>query len=376
MSIPTTEERQYRVALSLVPRIGITWFKKLVAHFGSAKAVFEAAYQGDPVLPSTIAQRIVKNNSLQRAETLLRTYEEAGIQCITADDTAYPKRLLEIPDNPPIVYYKGTESLNKQRIVSIIGTRQLTPYGKDAIAQFVAQLLPYNPLIVSGLAYGADIWAHKQALVQGLGTVAVLPTSLEEIYPPAHAKIAMQLMASGGGVLTEYPVGSGLGPYAFVARNRIVAGLADATIVIEAKEKSGALITAYYANSYHREVFALPGPICAATSAGCHQLIKRNHAHLLTHIDDLVYLMNWSLHPMHKSTMEQALYAPYQLTLSEQTILNQFEKETDPIAVDVLLHATQLPPSQLQASLLSLELQGLLRTLPGKRFALTNRRQR
>jgi DNA processing protein len=174
----------------------------------------------------------------------------------------------------------------------------------------------------------------------------------------------------GGGLLTEYPIGSGFGAHSFVARNRIVAGIADVTIVIEAKEKSGALITAYYANSYHREVFALPGNICSVTSAGCHQLIKRNQAHLLTHINDLAYLMNWDVNTKNKPRKD--MYAIYQLTPSEQMILEQLQQAIDPIAIDTLLYATKLSQGELQAALLSLELQGLLRALPGKRFILKN----
>lgn len=374
MSMLAAEERLYRVALSLTPRIGIKWFKKLLVHFGSAQRVFQAASQGDPQLPLALARCMCQRDALQKAEAVLQANEAQGIQCLTTDDAAYPKRLLEIPDHPPIVYYKGTEDLNATRVVSVVGTRQLTPYGQAAIVRFVEQLVPYNPLIVSGLAYGTDICAHQQASAQGLGTLAVLPTSLTAIYPPAHAKIARQFMESRGGALTEYPVGSRLAPYAFVARNRIVAALSDATIVVEAKEKSGALITAYYANSYHREVFALPGPISSDASAGCHQLIKRNQAHLLTHIDDLAYLMNWSLAA--RSPVQRKAHALYPLAPSEQTIATALEEATEPLAIDVLLRMTQLPQGQLQADLLSLELQGVLRVLPGKRFALVDRQKR
>lgn len=367
MVAPTQEEKHYRLALSLVPGIGCAWLKKLLAHFGNAKSVFQAANNGNSVIPKKIAQLITVPSNLSRAEKIIQLHAAEGIQLITTEEEAYPKRLLELPDRPAILYYKGETELNKQRVVSIVGTRQLTSYGQTAITNFLEQLLPYQPLVVSGLAYGADIWAHKQALSLGLATVAVLPTSLNEIYPKAHKKIAIQMCTLQGGLLTEYPIGSGLKAYSFVARNRIVAGLADVTIVIEAKEKSGALITAYYANSYHREVFALPGNIYSATSSGCHHLIKSNQAHLLTHIMDLTYIMNWQISG--KSQLKKDIYATYPLTPSAQLILKQIQQTTEPITIDSLTTTTALPQGELHAALLSLELQGLVKSLPGKRFS-------
>ncbi|TSJ81323.1 MAG: DNA-processing protein DprA [Candidatus Cardinium sp.] len=363
--VPLTE-KHYRLALSLVPGIGCTWLKKLLAYFGSAQAVFAAAHKGNTLLPYKIAKAITSSSSLAQAEKVLQLHEAEAIQLLTTEEDSYPKRLLELPDGPSILYYKGQALLNQQRVVTIVGTRQLTSYGQGAITKFLEQLLPYQPLVVSGLAYGVDIWVHKQALEMGLTTVAVLPTSVNEIYLTAHKEIAMELCGPKGGLLTEYPIGSGLGAHTFVARNRILAGLADVTIVIEAKEKSGALITAYYANSYHREVFALPGSIYSATSAGCHRLIKRNQAHLLTHIDDLAYIMNWEVH--HQPQTDTFLNHP--LTASEQMVLEQLQQAMEPITIDALTYATALSPGALQAALLSLELQGLLRALPGKRFIL------
>ncbi|MCT4697144.1 MAG: DNA-processing protein DprA [Candidatus Cardinium sp.] len=363
--VPLTE-KHYRVALSLVPGIGAVRLKKLLAYFGNAQAVFAAAHKGNSLIPYKIAQSITLSSSLVQAEKILPLHETEGIQLLTMGEHSYPQRLVELPDGPSILYYKGQAQLNQQRVVAIVGTRQLTSYGQAAITKFLEQLLPYKPLVVSGLAYGADIWAHRQALEMGLPTVAVLPTSLDQIYPTAHKNIALEMCKVSGGLLTEYPIGSGLGAHTFVARNRILAGLADVTIVIEAKEKSGALITAYYANNYHREVFALPGSIYSATSAGCHQLIKRNQAHLLTHINDLVYIMNWKVH--HQPQADT--YANHPLTPSEQLVLNQLHEAIEPITIDALTHITALPPGTLQAALLSLELQGLLRALPGKRFIL------
>ncbi|CAH2560222.1 DNA-processing protein DprA [Cardinium endosymbiont of Oedothorax gibbosus] len=363
--VPLTE-KHYRLALSLVPGIGCAWLRKLLAYFGSAQAVFAAAHKGNTLLPYKIAQSITASSSLSQAEKILQLYETEGIQLLTTEEETYPKRLLELPDRPSLLYYKGQATLNQQRIVTVVGTRQLTSYGQASITKFLEQLLPYHPLVVSGLAYGTDIWAHKQALEMGLTTVAVLPTSLQHIYPTAHKKIALEMCGVKGGLLTEYPIESGLGPHTFVARNRILAGLADVTIVMEAKEKSGALITAYHANNYHREVFALPGSIYAATSAGCHRLIKRNQAHLLTHIDDLAYIMNWTVHHQRQADA----YANYPLTASEQMVLKQLQQAIEPITIETLTFTTALPPGTLQAALLSLELQGLLRALPGNRFTL------
>ncbi len=361
-----SQEKLYQLALALLPGIGAVRLKKLLTYFGSAQAVFAAAHKGNAGLPYKIAQSITSNNSLDEAEKILRLHESEGIELLTTDDDRYPHRLLELPDRPSMLYYKGQVALNQQRVVTIVGTRQLTAYGQALITKLLEQLLPYQPLVVSGLAYGADIWAHRQSLAVGLTTLAVLPTSLNQIYPTAHKKIALEMCQDRGGLLSEYPIGSRLASYTFVARNRILAGLSDVTIVIEAKEKSGALITAYYANNYHREVFALPGSIYSATSAGCHQLIKRNQAHLLTHVDDLAYVMNWIVNDRSQTDP----YANYPLTDSEQIVLKQLQQSVQPIAIDTLTHTTDLPAGALQAALLSLELQGLLRALPGKRFTL------
>lgn len=361
----TSEEKHYQLALSLVPGIGPVRLKKLLTYFGTAQAVFAAAHKGNVGLPYKIAQSI-NFSSLEQAEKIIRLHEAEGIALLTTEDASYPHRLLELPDRPSMLYYKGKMCLNQQRVVTIVGTRQLTTYGQGLITKLLEQLLPYQPLVVSGLAYGVDIWAHRQSLAVGLTTLAVLPTSVNQIYPSAHKKIALEMCAARGALLSEYPIGSKLAPHTFVARNRILAGISDVTIVIEAKEKSGALITAYYANTYHREVFALPGSIYSTTSAGCHQLIKRNQAHLLTHVDDLAYVMNWSVN--HRSQTDP--YANYPLTESEQIVLKQLQQSAQPIAIDLLMHTTTLPVGALQAALLSLELQGLLHPLPGKRFTL------
>lgn len=366
------KEKHYQLALAMVPGIGCKLFKKLLGHFGSAQAVFKAAYSGHPLLPPQMAQRIISNGNFKAVKKSIELHTTADIQLITQESTDYPQRLLALPDAPPILYYKGEILLNNQRIISIVGTRQLTSYGQKAITNFLEQLLPYQPVIVSGLAYGTDIWAHQQALTIGLPTVAVLPTALNKIYPSVHTAIAIQICQSAGGLLTEYPIGSKPNSYAFVARNRITAGLSDATIVIEAKEKSGSLITAYYANNYHREVFALPGDIYVATSTGCHKLIKRNQAHILTHIDDLAYIMNWK--PATKTQSQQTVYANHPLTPSEQIVVTKLQASAAPLSIDNLIATTTLPLGELQAILLSLELQGLIRVLPGKNFTLIHRK--
>ncbi|TDG95547.1 DNA-processing protein DprA [Cardinium endosymbiont of Culicoides punctatus] len=366
----TQKEKYYRLALSLIPGIGCTWLKKLLAHFGSAQAVFKASHTNNNQIPAKIIQAIRENNNTERVKEIIEIHKAHDIEIIVTEEDVYPKRLLELPDRPAILYYKGAKILNKQRVICIVGTRQLSAYGKKTITKFIKELAPYQPLIVSGLAYGTDIWAHEQALEFGLDTVAVLPSSLNEIYPTMHKNIALKIGESGGGILTEYPIGSGLAAYSFIARNRILAGIADATIVIEAKEKSGSLITAYYANNYHREVFALPGSIYAATSEGCHQLIRRNQAHLITNMNDLAYIMNWEINPKH--AIQQPEYTAYKLTPSEKIILEQLRKKVEPIAIDNLTVVTELSLGEIQAALLSLELQGLVSTLPGNRFTLTH----
>ena len=283
----------------------------------------------------------------------------------------YPARLKQVPDAPALLFYQGPAELNAPKVVAVVGTRQATDYGREQTEALVRGLVPHQPLVVSGLAYGIDIIAHRAALQEGLPTVAVMATGLDVIYPSAHRKTADKLRETGG-LLTEFPFGTGPDRYNFPARNRIIAGLADGTVVVEAAEKGGALITAELALSYDRDVLAVPGSLGHPTSAGCNALIKSNKAALYQCPQDLEQLLNWdaALHQTGKyqppPTLSPDDFAPDEYTLV-QALAAAPARE---LHIDELAWRTQLPIHAVAALLLGLEFRGVLRAMPGKRFGL------
>jgi DNA processing protein len=256
--------------------------------------------------------------------------------------------------------------LNATKIIGIVGTRKATDYGKEAVEKILSELIPHNTLIVSGLAYGIDICAHKTALNNNQPTIGVMASGMDIIYPAVHKEIANR-MIDNGGLITEYPFGSKPDAPHFPARNRIIAGLCDAVIVAEAADSGGALITAEIANSYNREVFAVPGNLGNKYSEGCNKLIRSHKAHILLNVKDLEYNLNWS-------TDENVKPKPAPMDLSsfdeeEQEVLTLM-KEKEGILIDDLSWKSQIPVSKLASILLNLEFQGVIKSLPGKKFKL------
>ena len=365
------EQKLYQVALSTIPGVGNLLTKHLISYCGSAKAVFTTPkYKLGKIPgigPKTADSIINSSRFLQLAEKELLAAEKQGALILAYTDKAYPYRLKQIPDAPNIIYYKGQSPPESFKTVAIVGTRQPSPYGKQLCEQIVQDLLPYQPLLISGLAYGIDIIAHRTALRHGLNTLGVMASGLDIIYPSAHQHTAREMLQQGG-LLSEHPFGAQPEAFKFPARNRIIAGLADVVIVVEAAEKGGALITADIAHSYDREVFAVPGQLTSTTSAGCNRLIKSQIAHMYVSAKDVGDIMNWTEGadaPLKESYLPEA-----NLNEEEKVIIGLLQEHSQGLQIDELSWRSQLPLSQLASVLLNLEFRSLIRSLPGKKFAL------
>jgi len=357
-----------KIALTLIKGVGHVTAKNLLATFGEADSIFKASKEALMQVPGVgagIAAQILETDALEEASRQLRFLEKHKIETLFFKDDNYPRRLRECPDAPIILYYKGTADLNHARIVSIVGTRRATEYGKMLCRQLAETLRSYNVLVVSGLAYGIDIAAHKESLANEIPTIGVLGHGLDRIYPSMHKSIA-QGMLRNGGLLTEFPLNTLPDRENFPKRNRIIAGIADVTIVVEATSKGGALITADIAGSYNRDVFAFPGRTTDEYSQGCNFLIKTNRAGLLNHARDLVYYLGWD--DPHRKSAERQLKLPVGLSLEELSIVQVLRDA--PAMVDEIAIKTTLQQSKLAIHLLSLEMRGVLTSLPGNVYRL------
>lgn len=357
----------YKVALTLIKSVGHVTAKNLLSHFGTAEAIFKAS---EPELlripglgPITAAQ-ILKSDALLQAAVQVNFIEKQQIKVLFYTDDDYPKRLRNCADAPILLYYKGTADLNHHRIISVVGTRKSTDYGKALCRQLAETLVHYDVMIVSGLAYGIDVAAHKASLDQQIPTIGVLAHGLDRIYPPLHQQIAHKMLLNGG-LLTEFPLHTIPDKENFPKRNRIIAGIADVTIVVEATAKGGALITADIANSYNRDVYAFPGRTTDSSSEGCNFLIKTNRAALINHAKDLVYYLGWE-EKAAKDPVQAQL--PIGLCKEAQQIVNALAGST--AGVDELAIRMDIAQSKLAIHLLNLEMQGILTALPGKIYKL------
>jgi len=356
----------HEVCLHLIPGIGPITARILLQHFSTAENIFKQTKQSlthiDGIGEAT-AQLLLKHQFyLKEADDLIRLTQKQNTQMLFLGHDNYPSRLKQIPDAPLILFRKGVDCLDLPRMISVVGTRKATDYGKRITSQLIQDLQPWNPVIVSGLAYGIDIHAHRAALQYGLSTVGVLAHGLDRLYPPTHYETA-QKMIQDGALLTEYGWGKGPEPTWFASRNRIIAGLCDATIVVEAAEKGGALITASLANSYDREVMAFPGRTDDAYSAGCHRLIQSHQAHLITSAQDIVELLCWD--EENKKPIVRVI--PKGLSDEQIRILQLLIQNDDP-HIDELCMSSGFTPQYLSLLLLELEMQGLIQGLPGKKY--------
>ena len=358
------EQLKYQIALTLVPGVGDVLGKKLVAYCGGAEAVFlekKSSLEKIPGIGSKVVANILQQQVLSRAEEEIAFIEKHDIQPFFYLDKAYPKRLQQCADGPIMLYYKGNVDLNHERIIGVVGTRNATTYGKQLCEQIAEQLSDDKILVVSGLAYGIDSFAHRAALKSGLPTVGVLAHGLDRLYPAQNKQLADKMLGNGG-LLTEFLTKTNPDRENFPRRNRIVAGMIDALIVVESASRGGALITAEIANSYNRDVFAVPGKVGDTYSEGCNYLIRTNRAHLMEKADHLRYIMRWDDKP---KAIQMQIFRNF--TEEETLIMNVFGDETI-CSIDEMIVKTDLTTTKIASILLSLEFDGMLLALPGKRY--------
>ncbi len=361
---------KYKIALSLIPGIGGVLARNLVAYTGSVEAVFSESLDSLMKIPGigkVNAERIKKQTVLHMADKEIEFVMKHSITTHFYTDKNYPRRLKSCVDAPILIYSKGAMDLDEQRIISIVGTRNATDYGKQVCNQLIQNFAErkYKILVVSGLAYGIDIQAHKSALKFGIPTVGVVGHGLDNLYPGLHRETAKK-MISNGGLVTDFPSETKIEPANFLRRNRIIAGLADATIVVESAKKGGALVTADIASSYNRDVFAFPGRSSDTYSKGCNQLIRNSGATLIEGIDDLEYFMGWENSTKEKS-IQPSLFV--ELDQQEQEIVDLLRKEGE-LFIDQISAEMKLATNRISTLLMNLEFKNVLVVLPGQVYKL------
>lgn len=365
------------LALTHVQGLEAALYRNIIEAAGDATTIFENLSSLGDILPGA-SPRLIKALSdpkaFERAQKEMEFTLAHNIDIICYNDKSYPYRLRECNDAPIVLYSKGNMNLNAKHTVSVIGTRRATEYGKEVCERFVKELSQIIPdtLVISGLAYGIDVCAHKAAMANSLPTVGVLAHGLDRIYPQAHRNIA-KAMLDNGGLLTEFMSETESLPAYFVRRNRIVAGAADATVVIESAEKGGSLITASIAHSYSRDCFAYPGRVTDENSKGCNDLISRNRAALITSAEDFVAAMNWKPTRSRKKNIPEQMQLFTELSPEEETIMQQLIKEPDGIQINRLVVETNIPINRLTPLLFELEMKEMVKALAGGRYKAINR---
>lgn len=358
----------YTLALLRTPSLGDISIKKLLGKIGSAEAVFKEKKSNLSKIDGIGLLRLKNLNpkiQLEEAEEELRFIEDRNIECYYFQDKNYPEKLKHCIDGPILLFGRGNIDLGNKKIISIVGTRKITIYGKVFCRELIEELSPLNPVIVSGLAYGVDICAHKTAIKNGLQTIACLAHGLNQIYPRDHSKYIGSIEENGG-FFTEFWSTDAFDKNNFLRRNRVIAGLSQATIVIESAERGGSLVTADIANSYDREVFAVPGRTTDVQSRGCNNLIKQQKAHVLTNAADVIYHLGWQLKEALKPRQTQLFVEMDE----EEKVVYRFLKEKDKELLDVIALECNLPVYKIATILMNMELKGIVRPLPGKLFQL------
>lgn len=366
-----TNELPYQIGLTLIEGIGDVNAKSLLAYCGSAAEIFkqkEAQLLKIPGIGAMWARSIVKSKDvLKRAEEEIKFIEKYNITPLFFTDENYPTRLKYCSDSPVLMYYKGNANLNNEKIIAVVGTRKPSEYGKEKTQEFVSELKDTGAIIISGLAYGVDVLAHKTALDNGLDTVGVVAHGLDRIYPQLHDKVAKRMITQGG-ILTDFMSGTNPDAVNFPKRNRIVAGLCDALVVIESKRGGGSLITATIANSYNKDVFAFPGRAGDVLAEGCNGLIKQNRAVLVENATDLLYAMQWQDVEKKPKASKQI---PLLINLSddEKRIMDVFSNKAS-LHIDEICQTTEFTISKISALLLQLEFSNIINSRPGKMYEL------
>jgi len=362
-----TTELFHVLALLKIDGVGDIVAKKLINHCGSAENIFNTKVSQLKAIDG-IGEVLIKNlkdkSAFEKAEQELKFIENEKIKVLYYQNENYPEKLQHCIDGPVLLFAAGNLNFENRKIVSIVGTRQITSYGTEFCKKLLENLAVFNPIIVSGFAYGVDIVAHQAAMDNNLQTIGVLAHGLNQIYPKTHKKYVAK-MEENGGFLTEFWSNSNPDKENFVRRNRIVAGMSEATIVIESAEKGGSLITANLANDYSRDVFAVPGRITDKYSQGCNDLIKTQRANLLTSAADLVYCLNWELETKVAKPVQKQLFVS--LDNDEQKIYDYLQKNGKQL-LDVIALNCDFPIFRISTLLLNMELKGVIRPLPGKLF--------
>lgn len=356
----------YLLALLKVDGVGDIMAKKLLNHFGNAESIFKAKPNQIAGIDGvgTVLMRNLKDKTVfEKANKELEFIKSDGLKTSFFQDQDYPDRLKHCIDAPVLIFSSGNINLKNKKIISIVGTRQITSYGTEFCRKLIEDLAPLDPIIVSGFAYGVDIVAHQLAMENNLQTIGVLAHGLNQIYPRTHKKY-MAKMEENGGFITEFWSSSNPDKEKFVRRNRIVAGMSEATIVIESADKGGSLITANLANDYNREVFAVPGRVTDRYSQGCNDLIKTQKANVLTSAADLVYVLNWDIENKPKPIQKQLFI---ELNPDEQKIYDFLIKNGKEL-LDIIAQECDFPVYRISGILVNMELKGLIRPLPGKLF--------
>lgn len=374
MSIPANDVLAHNIALSLIPQIGPGIFKNIISYCGSSRNFFTMPRGRAEKIPGIGPKLLsIKNDYsqyLRQADKIIQDCIKNDVQIHSYLDPSYPIRLKSFADSPVILFSKGNINLNPERSIGIVGTRNASEYGKSITRKIVEDLAAYEPTVVSGLAYGIDIEAHRAALQSDLPTIGVMGTSLDKIYPATHKSTAQSMMDKGG-LLSEYKIGSELNKANFPQRNRVIAALSDAVIIVEAAIKGGALITAEIAYSYNKEVFAVPGNLQSKYSEGCNNLIRTMKAGIYMGPKEIEEALSWN------KAGAPALAKPVPIDLEnfepDEKLILQSLIENKELEIDQLSWMTHIPLSLLASKLLHLEFQGLIKTLPGKKYRMVER---
>lgn len=363
-----TEELLYEIALSRLEGIGSVLYKNLLSHFGSARDVFRIP-AGKLLRVSGIGGHLVKEfnrkeDALRDAAKIIENSVKKSIRIIPLHSPEYPVALREIYDCPPVLYFKGNGEIRRHKTLAIVGTRDATSYGKEVVTSLMSELNDIQ--IISGLAYGIDITAHREALKNGLSTLGILANGLDTVYPSSHRKVAEEMLEQGL-LISEQPVFTRLHPQFFVSRNRIIAGLSEVVLVVESGKKGGSMVTAEFANNYNREVFAVPGDLHKKQSEGTHHLIFNHKAHIFTDTATLADWMQWNsgAEPP-KKEWDLSLFSE-----EEKEVLSLLSDRGE-MQIDELNWYAQVPPGRLPSILLNLEFRDIIKQTPGKKFSIKN----
>ena len=366
-------EKLCTLALVNTSGIGSVTIRQLISYCGSAENVFNSDFKKlikIPGIGEKVARSILKKEGLAEAEKEWFGCIKSGARLHFFSDITYPTRLKSLYDAPVVLYSKGDFDYNSYRAIGIVGTRQVSDYGKAVTENIIKELVPYNPLVVSGLAYGVDITAHRACLKNDLATIGVMASGLNVIYPAVHQKTAKEMLERGG-LVTENALATKPDFMRFPARNRIIAGLSDVTIVVESAKKGGSLITVDFAQNYHREVFAVPGNLSNAQSEGCNQLIRENKACIFLSVQDMADAIGWNLQNKEKelSVVSDTTLLFDGFTQDEGQVLSLLKRQGN-MQLDEISWQSGMHLNKLATLLLNLEFQGMVRSLPGKKYGL------